>query len=98
MPDHAADPALAETYAAADGDTLQSPRTGTHTSSAPTITVTPGEGPGQPLRASLAPPVDEEGTPRYEAGPLLGVGGMGEVRLHVDRRIGRPIALKTLKP
>src|SRR5262245_36483312 len=33
---------------------------------------------------------------RYVAGPLLGAGGMGEVRLHTDRRIGRRIAKKTL--
>jgi serine/threonine-protein kinase len=33
---------------------------------------------------------------RYEAGPLLGRGGMGEVVLNVDRRIGRPVARKTL--
>jgi eukaryotic-like serine/threonine-protein kinase len=36
------------------------------------------------------------GSRRYEAGPVLGAGGMGEVRLHVDRRIGRRIARKTL--
>jgi eukaryotic-like serine/threonine-protein kinase len=50
------------------------------------------------------PPVDTAGLDgldetfagrRYERGPLLGTGGMGEVRLHVDRRIGRRIAQKT---
>jgi serine/threonine-protein kinase len=49
------------------------------------------------VRASLAPPVDEEGKARYEPGVLLGMGGMGEVRLHLDRRIGRPVALKSLR-
>jgi serine/threonine-protein kinase len=33
---------------------------------------------------------------RYETGPLLGRGGMGEVVLNLDRRIGRPVARKTL--
>ena len=36
--------------------------------------------------------------PRYEARSLLGVGGMGEVELHADRRIGRQVALKTIRP
>lgn len=35
---------------------------------------------------------------RYERGALLGQGGMGEVRLHRDRRIGREIALKVIRP
>jgi eukaryotic-like serine/threonine-protein kinase len=33
---------------------------------------------------------------RYEPGPLLGTGGMGEVRLCGDLRIGRRVAKKTL--
>jgi eukaryotic-like serine/threonine-protein kinase len=33
---------------------------------------------------------------RYDAGPLLGTGGMGEVRLCGDMRIGRRVAKKTL--
>jgi len=33
---------------------------------------------------------------RYEAGPLLGEGGMGEVVLNLDHRIGRHVARKTL--
>lgn len=33
---------------------------------------------------------------RYEAGPLLGTGGMGEVRLCGDMRIGRRVAKKVL--
>ena len=91
------DPALAETQAAQERDTIASAMSHVDTFSAPTVTLRAEGGSDRPLRPSFAPPVDEEGTPRYEAGQLLGVGGMGEVRLHVDRRIGRPIALKTLK-
>jgi len=36
--------------------------------------------------------------PRYEVGPLLGQGGMGEVILHKDHLIGRHVAKKTLLP
>ncbi|MEZ4311118.1 MAG: serine/threonine-protein kinase [Polyangiaceae bacterium] len=53
---------------------------------------------------SISPKVDAggadiEGTAgerRYERGPMIGAGGMGEVRLHMDRRIGRRVAKKTL--
>lgn len=38
------------------------------------------------------------GTDRYEQGELLGKGGMGEVRTHVDTRIGREVAIKVLSP
>ncbi len=34
---------------------------------------------------------------RYTKGETLGVGGMGEVRLSVDRRIGRSVAMKLIK-
>jgi serine/threonine protein kinase len=37
-------------------------------------------------------------TARYEAGPLLGQGGMGEVVLNLDHVIGRHVARKTLLP
>lgn len=36
------------------------------------------------------------GATRYESGPLLGTGGMGEVRVCGDMRIGRRVAKKTL--
>ncbi|HEY4121104.1 MAG TPA: serine/threonine-protein kinase [Byssovorax sp.] len=35
---------------------------------------------------------------RYSAGELLGEGGMGEVRLSMDRRIGRAVAMKVMRP
>lgn len=35
---------------------------------------------------------------RYEVGELLGEGGMGEVRLSVDTRIGRTVAVKAIRP
>jgi len=35
---------------------------------------------------------------RYEAGELLGEGGMGEVRLCKDKRIGREVAFKAIRP
>jgi serine/threonine-protein kinase len=57
----------------------------------------PAEPPEGIVRASHAPPAAEDDEPRYAEGPVLGVGGMGEVRLHIDRRIGRPIARKTLR-
>jgi serine/threonine protein kinase len=35
---------------------------------------------------------------RYELGERIGSGGMGEVRLGVDRRLGREVAIKLLRP
>lgn len=34
---------------------------------------------------------------RYEVGDPLGRGGMGEVRSAIDRRLGRPVAVKLLR-
>ncbi len=53
---------------------------------------------------SISPQVDAHGADiegtggadRYERGAVIGAGGMGEVRLHLDRRIGRRVAKKTL--
>ncbi len=36
--------------------------------------------------------------PRYEARARLGRGGMGEVQLCLDRRIGREVAMKLIRP
>ena len=41
---------------------------------------------------------DDRFAERYASGALLGKGGMGEVRLFHDRRIGRDVAQKTLRP
>jgi serine/threonine protein kinase len=35
---------------------------------------------------------------RYVQGELLGEGGMGEVRIYTDRRIGRAVAMKVMRP
>lgn len=52
---------------------------------------------------SLRPPppgpeAESEFERRYLAGELLGEGGMGEVRVYTDRRIGRDVAGKVLRP
>ena len=56
--------------------------------------------PGEPSLSAVEPAVGEmdleEHVERYEDGPLLGTGGMGEVRLQKDRRIGRAVAVKTM--
>src|SRR4051812_17255638 len=38
------------------------------------------------------------GAPRYEALKLLGTGGMGEIQLCLDVRIGREVARKMMHP
>jgi serine/threonine-protein kinase len=95
---HASDPAHAETQNAVDADATLTLSGGHDAFTASTIDMRGASAPPEgEVRVSIAPPVDEAGQPRYEPGALLGVGGMGEVRLHVDRRIGRPVALKTLR-
>jgi serine/threonine-protein kinase len=59
-----------------------------------------------PLPLPRAPEVHIEPTPlsepaggqRYEVAELLGEGGMGEVYLCRDRRIGRDVAMKVMRP
>jgi serine/threonine protein kinase len=53
------------------------------------------QGAGEILAASPRV-VTVSDTSRYEAGPLLGQGGMGEVVLQLDHVIGRHVARKTL--
>jgi serine/threonine protein kinase len=38
----------------------------------------------------------DEDLVRYEDGPILGAGGMGEVRLRRDKRVGRNVAMKLM--
>ncbi|MDB4993241.1 MAG: Serine/threonine protein kinase PrkC, regulator of stationary phase [Myxococcaceae bacterium] len=56
---------------------------------------------GPPLRGAIDPnvaSVEERGFQnRYLPRDLLGEGGMGEVRLHKDDRIGREVAVKTIR-
>ena len=35
---------------------------------------------------------------RYREGEVIGRGGMGEIRLHTDLRIGRTVAIKAIRP
>ncbi|MEZ4407902.1 MAG: protein kinase [Polyangiales bacterium] len=41
---------------------------------------------------------EERSSGRYHATDLLGEGGMGEVRLCRDRRVGRDVAMKVIRP
>lgn len=82
-------------------DTLQTLRRRDHDSLATTI---PGDGRGGPVRVAPDPADDprsdlRDPNPkgRYELHATLGEGGMGEVLLCRDRRIGREIAMKVIR-
>ena len=68
----------------------------------PDAGVTVMEGPERPRISSppalSAPPAEAEFAARYRAGEVLGLGGMGEVRLSTDLRIGRVVAMKSIRP
>lgn len=53
---------------------------------------------GSTHEIDVAPtPLAEQGVARYEVRALLGEGGMGEVRLCRDHRIGRDVAMKVIR-
>jgi tRNA A-37 threonylcarbamoyl transferase component Bud32 len=60
------------------------------------FTLVSGESISPQVDASATDIEGTDGSHRYEPGPVIGAGGMGEVRLHTDRRIGRRVAKKTL--
>jgi serine/threonine-protein kinase len=99
-PNVASDAALAATEARSSVHPMASPAARTvSVSSAPTLgyaSVT-GETPEAEIRADLEGASAIDDGQRYELGPLLGVGGMGEVHLFRDARIGRAVARKTLR-
>src|SRR5688500_14526375 len=63
-------------------------------------TVAEGTGTAPTLAAASGPtvatPVAPGGGPRYELGDIIGKGGMGEVRVARDERVGRDVAVKSL--
>jgi serine/threonine protein kinase len=65
-----------------------------HDAYAPTVTPDPPRGPA--TADSETPSPGAQTTGRYRASSLIGRGGMGEIRLCHDDRIGRDVALKVM--
>jgi eukaryotic-like serine/threonine-protein kinase len=83
-----------ETLAPVPRDTLQDPASRDTLA----IGVSNQGGSMHPPSLSTLPPARlEEVTARYETRSILGSGGMGEVYLSLDRRIGREIAMKVMR-
>ncbi len=59
--------------------------------------VTPPEALDAALLARLHSLEEKDLSKRFDRGNVLGEGGMGEVRLHRDRHIGRDVAIKTIR-
>jgi serine/threonine protein kinase len=80
---------------------LVPPTLGPDASSAATLRVEPSVRAKDELPVDLPAFVAMLGQPafdtRYDARDVLGRGGMGEVRLYLDRRIGRDVAHKSLR-
>jgi serine/threonine protein kinase len=62
---------------------------------APTLAA-PTPGPSGPTVATPASPASDVDAKRYALGPIIGKGGMGEVRVARDERVGRDVAVKSL--
>jgi serine/threonine-protein kinase len=60
------------------------------------FTLVSGESVSPQVDAKVSDITKSDSMERYERGAVIGAGGMGEVRLHLDRRIGRRVAKKTL--
>src|ERR1700679_1816270 len=75
-------------------DTAIDVRGGRRTGYAPTVTPDSVA----PIDSAPAPLDDEAFAQRYATSDLLGEGGMGEVRLAHDARIGREVAMKVVRP
>lgn len=87
---------LADTVLADSSDRSQANASGT-LHAAHGFELATGEAEVVPVFVDDSVPSSMQGT-RYEEGPLLGAGGMGEVCLFRDRRVGRNVALKKLLP
>ncbi len=66
---------------------------------APSVTLPAAEPSAPPPSAARSTRLEDRGfDKRYEKKDVLGRGGMGEVQLCLDRRIGREVAMKLVRP